>query len=154
MKNIFHFFVEKLHLYWLELLGEKCFLKCRFGVYALFIHYDLSLWRCVNVCFVSAVTLRRDSEDRGRTKLACLHPELETQFRLFMSHSPPGMSEPDGANYWYRIFRFWWIHGVSGPVFLRSWQRIDLKNDLGDFLKGPVTKTPCPTEQRPGMNSH
>ena len=37
------------------------------------------------MCFASAVA--QGSEEGRRARPACLHPELETQFRLFMSHS-------------------------------------------------------------------
>ena len=71
------------------------FPKCRFGVYALFIYYDLSLWRCVNVCFVSAVTSGEIQKIVGGPRQsAFILSRSHSSDYLCTTHSP-GMSEPD-----------------------------------------------------------
>jgi len=152
MKNIFLFFVGKVASLLIELLGEKCFLNA--DLESMHYLYIMTcpcggVWMCVLSQQLPQERFRRSWEDQASLPSSWAGDTVQT---IYVPLALQEWANQTWANYWYRIFRFWWIHVESlGQCSSEPDPRIDLKNNLGDFPGGPVTKTPCSQRRRPGF---
>ena len=152
MKNIFHFFVGKVASLLIEPLGEKCFLNADLeSMHSLYIMTCPcgGVWMCVLSQQLPQERFRRSWEDQASLPSSWAGDTVQT---IYVPLTLQEWANQTWANYWYRIFRLWWIHVESlGQCSSEPDPRIDLKNNLGDFPGGPVTKTPCSQRRRPGF---
>lgn len=113
-EKYFPFFVGKVASLLIELLGEKCFLNADLES----MHY-LYIMTCpcggVWMCVLSQQLPQERFRRSWRTKLACLSSWAgDTVQTIYVPLALQEWANQTWANYWYRIFRFWWIHESLG----------------------------------------